>query len=102
MTSISSATGGYRYTSATSDHGSDTVTSGVLVSIPSGSSSSSAENNAEAQPAGSFTPTAYLSPILTPSVTCSTAEVPSLIDVEDILINKFGDLTFREKQCALA
>lgn len=100
MTSICSATRGCRNTSTTSDHGSDTTTSsGVLVLTPSGSTSSSAENNAGVQ---SVTPTAYLSPVLTPSVTSSTAEVPSLIDVEDILINKFGDLTFREKQRALA
>jgi hypothetical protein len=103
MTSICSATHEYRCIFTTSDHGSDTTTtSGVLVLTPSGSTSSSAENNAGVQSADSFTPTAYLSPVLSPSVTSSTAEVPSLIDVEDILINKFGDLTFREKQNALA
>ena len=102
MTSICSATRGYRYTSTASDHGSDTTTSsGVLVLTPSNSTNSSTENNAGVQSAGSFTPTAYLSPVLAPSVTSSTAEVPSLIDFEDILINKFGDLTFGEKQHAL-
>jgi hypothetical protein len=106
MTSICSATRGYRYTSTTSNHGSDTTTtSGVLVLTPSGSTSSFAESNAGVQSADSFTPTDYLSPILSPvlapSVTSSTAEVPSLIDVEDILINKFDDLTFDEKRRAL-
>jgi hypothetical protein len=110
MAYIRNATRGCRCTSTASDDGSDTTaSSGVLVdeaggiiSSWNGSTISSTENNAEVQPAGSITPLVYLSPAVTPSVTSSTVEVLPLIDVEDILIKKFGNLTFHEKQRALA
>jgi hypothetical protein len=110
MIYIRNTTRGYRCTSAASDDGSDsTASSGVLVDeaggiiwTPGVSTISSTENNAEVQSAGSLTPPAFLSPAVTPSVATSTDEVPSLVDVEDIFTTEFGNLTFREKQRALA
>jgi hypothetical protein len=96
MTCIRSATREDRDISATSDDGSDITTissssSAILVLARSGSTSSSA-----------LIPTAYVAPDIAPSVTGSTSEVPSLVDVEDILTNNFSNLTVREKQRALA
>ena len=76
MTYIRNTTRGYRCTSTASDDGSDSTTSscvlvdeaGDIISTPSGSTFSSTENNAEVQSAGSLTPPAYLSPVVTPSV----------------------------------
>jgi hypothetical protein len=107
MTHIRNTTRGYRCTSTASDDGSDSAaSSGVLVdeadgiiSTPGGSTISC---TAEVQSAGCLTPPAYLSPVVTPSVASSTDEVPSLIDVEDIFTNEFGNLTLHEKQRALA
>jgi len=103
-------TRGYRCTSTASDDGSDSTASscvlvdeaGDITSTPSGSTISSTENNAEVQSAGSLTPPAYLSLVVTPSVAGSTDEIPPLIDVEDIFTNEFSNLTFHEKQRGLA
>jgi hypothetical protein len=110
MAYICNTTRGYRCTFTASDDGSDSTASSCvlideadgIISTPSGSTISSTENNAEVQSAGSLTPPAYLSPVVTPSVAGSTDEVTPLIDVEDILTNEFGNLTFHEKQHALA
>jgi hypothetical protein len=114
MTYIRNTTRGYHCTSTTSDDGSedgsDSIASscvlvdeaGGIISTPSGSTISSTENNAEVQSAGSLTPPAYHSPVITPSVARSTDEVPPLVDIEDVLTNEFSNLTFHEKQCGLA